>query len=149
MDFKYLLIFSISFLGGLIPLIIGFNYRNNLAYKTKNWQTVQGQVLEIKRFWNSIHRFTPIVTYRTPQGQQVTFNGHGGSLAFYEINETVDIIYNPDNIQKAYIKDDKGRLSISRVYLTVGAMLLFCCLYGLISAVIQLLFNNGCYSNCF
>lgn len=125
MDLKFLFIFSVPFISGLILLFIGINYRTNFFYKTRNWQITQGRVIETKRSWWSRHRrYIPVVSYKTHQGKQVTFEGHGSQVTDYETNQFVDIIYNPDNFQKAYIKDDKGRLSVSIVYLILGMILL-------------------------
>lgn len=125
MDLKFLLIFSIPFIAGLITLIIGINYRTNFAYKTKNWQFAQGQVVDMKLSYRAGKRiYIPIILYQPNQTKQVTFEGHGSRVSDYETNQFVDIIYNPNNFQKAYIKDDKGRFTVSIVYLILGMILL-------------------------
>ncbi|WP_322815711.1 DUF3592 domain-containing protein [Chloroflexus sp.] len=123
----------ISLLGllivGLGLLILGWQSFTNTSQRMKNTVATQGTVVEIKTRLvntNSGQRtfFYPIVEFRTATGETIQFESEAGdNPSAYQIDDRVEVMYNPGQPQTAFINSWELWLP-STLFLGTGVLLL-------------------------
>ncbi|MGQ9613468.1 MAG: DUF3592 domain-containing protein [Chloroflexus sp.] len=114
---------------GLGLLILGWQSFPNTAQRMKNTVATQRTVVEIKPRLvntNSGQRtfFYPIVEFRTATGETIQFESEAGdNPSAYQINDRVEVMYNPEQPQTALINSWELWLP-STLFLGTGGLLL-------------------------
>lgn len=129
---------TIIFIAGVIFIGIGFKHQSMNDTSQTNWVSVKGQIVQIRthRNWGGKKIFTPIVLFYTTQGQQFYYEGYGAQLTTYNVNQFVEVSYNPNNPAQAQIKKDSGKGFVRIVFWGVGVMMLLMgFLFGFIALV--------------
>ncbi|MGQ9481203.1 DUF3592 domain-containing protein [Chloroflexus sp.] len=114
---------------GLGLLILGWQSFTNTAQRMKNTVATQRTVVEIKPRLvntNSGQRtfFYPIVEFRTATGETIQFESEAGdNPSAYQIDDRVEVMYNPEQPQTAFINSWELWLP-STLFLGTGGLLL-------------------------
>ncbi|WP_322820290.1 DUF3592 domain-containing protein [Chloroflexus sp.] len=125
---------------GLGLLILGWQAFINTSQRMKNTVATQGTVVEIKPRsvnTNSGQRtfFYPIVEFRTATGETIQFESEaGGNPSAYQIGDRIEIMYNPDQPQTAFINSWELWLPYT-LFLGTGGLLLIVSGIALLSAL--------------
>lgn len=110
---------------GIVFIIIGFAHKSIYDTSHKDWITVKGQIIRFKTHRNMGGKkiFTPVVLFYTTQGQQFYCEGYGTQLSTYNVNQFVQVDYNPINPSQSQIKNDSGKRIFRFIFWGVGSMM--------------------------
>jgi hypothetical protein len=123
---------------GLLPLVfvlligspflfIGFSEAFSIRQIVNNLKATRGVVVDNtwRAFASGGAAYCPVVEFRTNEGKAVRFtDGIGSYPPDYQINEEVNVLYDPNDVQVARISSWKRLWMVPTIFAVVGAMII-------------------------
>lgn len=93
-------------LAGVIVLLVANHIYTGTRAFLDSTVNAEGLVTDmIKQEYYDGIQYRPVVSFRTPSGEKIVFHARTSSFpAAYRVGEEVDVLYNPDEPDKARIK---------------------------------------------
>ena len=118
----FLIIFAIFFIGiGIFVLVHG----NGLAKRCT--EEAIGTVVNVIKEDSTdsdgftSYTYTPVIEYKVGEKTITKRAGSGSGSPEYQINDTIDILYNPNNVEEFIIKGESSTL-FGIIFIVVGAI---------------------------
>lgn len=118
MDVDNTILFAI---GALVNFgfAVGFGWRTRRRLAT--WASARGRITAmVPQSDNSGE--TPVVTFSDSDGHQHEFKNYIGGSNWYRLNTRVDVLYDPDDPERAQINDWTSCWGITTIGVTTGAL---------------------------
>ena len=123
-------IFVILF--GIIFIVVGIFLLINGKQKAKRCtEEIIGTIVEIKEETstdtNGVIEYTyyPIIEYQVGEKTITKQSSTGSNTSKYNLNDKIDLLYNPNNIEEFIIKGDKSSNYIGIVFIVLGTITFF------------------------
>ncbi|MBR1540615.1 MAG: DUF3592 domain-containing protein [Clostridia bacterium] len=115
----YILIFF-----GIIFICLGFiNWFRFNFKKSRCAEQVEGIIVDYIEKYNSdsiTPSYFPVVQYETPSGIVTQKSSTGGYPALYEINDKINICYNPNKTNEFIIQGDNTEKTFTIILFSIG-----------------------------
>ena len=139
-----------SFIGGPVYLVvfglIFFGIGSGLTYQQRTFERqgiqTQGEVTSLAQSCDEDGcTYSPVVRFKTQSGETVSFeSSYSSSPPAYNVGESVEVIYSPENPEQAVIRGEGQVLRI--IFMTVGGIVITIGL-GIFSSNLRDSFSSG------
>ena len=139
-----------SFIGGPVYLVvfglIFFGIGSGLTYQQRAFERqgiqTQGEVTSLAQSCDEDGcTYSPVVRFKTQSGETVSFeSSYSSSPPAYNVGESVEVIYSPENPEKAVIRGEGQVFRI--IFMSVGGIVIIIGL-GIFSSNLKDSFSSG------
>ena len=116
-------------IGGILFVAIGiFLIIHGKAQAERCTEETVGTVIEIKEDTtiddegDISYTYYPVIEYKVGENTVSKQSSTGSGTSKYSVNDKVDILYNPNNIEEYIIKGDKSSNLFGIVFIVLGAV---------------------------
>ena len=123
---------------GIIVIGVGiFTFISGKNLEKRCTATAVGTVVEMHEDISSdthsvTHTYYPVIEYQVGDRTVKKQSSSGSSSPRYNINEKVDILYNPDNVEEYIIKGDTNSNFMGIIFIVVGVVVVILGIWNLI-----------------